>query len=395
VARCVLARYGAADIADAARPEHSASNEVWLAEQVVIRVSRAPDGSLRREAELATILPAEVGYPVVLEVGHNAHVEWMVTERLPGTNIEESWPDLDGTTRSNAIVDLWTRLLAVHQTDAGRARSIGSDSASTPFYALDESEASAMLAWLASEGAIEPDLRDVLADMLDQMFRAIPLVPLVLSHTDAGPHNAVWTGRDAIPLDFEFAAVAPADLDLESMLRTLACLQGPDVSDRLVSQAGGMLAAPGARSRLWGHGSFATCGDCAAGSATSGRMVTSSSGVLRAFATTFTPGGHGCTCAPMRTGPAGWHPVRQTRMAASSVASVLGHIVLHRDDVSRAMRVAHSWRAECRRPSAGCRAGNRPRTAGQHRSAESSPILLRAAGCRGWNGLPGWDLGGG
>jgi hypothetical protein len=177
VARCVLARYGA-DIADAARPEHSASNEVWLAEQVVIRVSRAHDGSLRREAELATILPAEVGYPVVLEVGHNAHVEWMVTERLPGTNIEESWPDLDGTTRSNAIVDLWTRLLAVHQTDAGRARSIGSDSASTPFYALDESEASAMLAWLASEGAIEPDLRDVLADMLDQMFRAIPLVPL-------------------------------------------------------------------------------------------------------------------------------------------------------------------------------------------------------------------------
>jgi aminoglycoside phosphotransferase len=252
VARCVLARYGA-DLADAARPEHSASNEVWLAEQVVIRVSRAPDGSLRREAELATILPAVVGYPVVHEVGHNAHVEWMVTERLPGTNLEESWPDLDGTTRSNAVVDLWTRLLAVHQTDARRARSIGSDSASTPFSALDESEASGRLAWLASEGAVEPDLRDVLADMLDQMIRAIPLVPLVLSHTDAGPHNAVWTGRAAIPLDFEFASVAPADLDLESMLRTLAILQGPEVSDKLVSQASGMLAAPGARSRLWGY----------------------------------------------------------------------------------------------------------------------------------------------
>jgi aminoglycoside phosphotransferase len=250
-ARQLLATYGVR-IEDATRPVHSQSNEVWLCERLVLRLSRAADGSLSREAALTAILPAAVGYPRVLGHGVGEGHEWIVTARLPGANLEESWPALDNAARGRAVEDLWERLRALHRTNVDQARALGCTP--TPFYALDETAARRQVDELADRDVIDRTVHGQLCGMLDAMFRALTGVPVVLTHTDAGPHNTVWDGERAVPIDFEFACVAPADLDLEHLLRTVfAQPEGPRAAQRVVNQAADLLRPPGARDRLWGY----------------------------------------------------------------------------------------------------------------------------------------------
>lgn len=249
-AREVLARFGV-DMEEAHRSGTSASNEVWLAERIVLRISQGPGSTLRREAALASILPADVGYPEVLGHGVDDGREWMVTSRLPGRNLEEAWPDLDAGGRVDAVTDLWRRLRAIHRTDVERARALGCTA--TPFYALAEADAARLMGWLTDQGMVDEVLGRRLREMLEEMFRAMRLVPPALAHTDAGPHNSVWSGSHAVPVDFEFACVAPADLDLENVLRCLSFQSGPDPSAQLADLAADLLSRPGARTRLWGY----------------------------------------------------------------------------------------------------------------------------------------------
>jgi thiamine kinase-like enzyme len=114
-------------------------------------------------------------------------------------------------------------------------------------------EARRLLDWLRQNGAIEPHLHEALGKILERMFRAIPDVPTVLSHTDAGTHNTVWDGTHAVPIDFEFAAMASADLDLEHVFRTLASQGEPNPASVLLEQASDLLARPGAQDRVWGY----------------------------------------------------------------------------------------------------------------------------------------------
>lgn len=247
-ARKVLASFGA-DLDRAVRPTTSASNEVWLSDGIVLRMGRGNDGSLRRESALASILPAEVGYPTVLGHGVEAGNEWMVTERLPGTNLAEAWPALDASTRRGAVADLWARLSTLRRVDVESARALGFTS--TPFYAMRSDSAAYLLDTLTGPGSpIGSSTATELAMILDRGFAAMDGAPVALVHTDAGPHNTVWSGTRAIPVDFEFACVAPADLELESLFRTLAMQPGPDVSDHLAELAHDLLALPGARDRL-------------------------------------------------------------------------------------------------------------------------------------------------
>lgn len=246
----LLATYGS-NPEQTSRPEHGWANEVWLGETAAVRIKRGVDGGLAREVSLAAMLPPDVGYPKVLGLGVAEGMEWMVTERLPGENLKGAWPKLDAATRVKAATDLWTRLAAAHRTDVAAARTIGCTA--TPFYAVHEGDARQLLGWLLQNGAIEPQLHGQLGDTLDRMFRAIPGVPFVLNHTDAGPHNTVWDGTNAVPIDFEAAAVAPADLDLECVLRTLAGAGEPNPAPALLEHAGDLLARPGAESRLWGY----------------------------------------------------------------------------------------------------------------------------------------------
>ena len=65
-------------------PASSVTNEVWLADDLVVRINRKVNGRLRREATLARFLPAELGYPPVVAYGGRPGSDWLIVRRLPG-----------------------------------------------------------------------------------------------------------------------------------------------------------------------------------------------------------------------------------------------------------------------------------------------------------------------
>jgi scyllo-inosamine 4-kinase len=227
----------------------SGSNEVWIAGQVVLRLGAAPGpGSLSFEARLASLLPPEVGYPRVLDAGLIEGHEYMVTSRLPGANLEAVWDQIPSAARVRALEDLWVRLEAVHRTPVDRVRAIGATS--TPFYALDAIAAAHQLERLRSEAALVSFPGRQLAEIIEVGFDAMQHNEVCLSHTDASPGNVVWSDPHAVLIDFEFACVAPVDLDLENLCFFL--LQDSDnaVRTRLRDLVSGPLRDRRSRDRL-------------------------------------------------------------------------------------------------------------------------------------------------
>ena len=225
------------------RLEHGESNDVWTADDIVVRVAKKPGSSdLLTEADTASRLDPAVGYPTVLGAGRYDGHEWMAMRRLAGQNLAAAWPTMPGAERRRAITDLWTRLSAVHRTDTRGLH----DLAASPFYRFDRDAA---VRHLHSLGVLDEDTAGTLQRILADGFDAITGQPVVLNHTDAGPGNTVWDGEHAIPIDFEFASLAPADLDIENLARSLAHLT-PDALDLLTPLVHDQVAAPGGALRL-------------------------------------------------------------------------------------------------------------------------------------------------
>lgn len=253
IAQRVLARFGSS-LAEAERSPDGQSNMVWLAPSVVLRMGpkqAGRDGSLLREAALAALLPGEAGYPAVLGSGLLDGWEWVVAERLPGDNLVTAWPSLDDASRCAALADLWARLAAIHRTDIVQARRLGCTT--TPFYALEPQRAARQLRVCREAGAVDTALAGAIERVLGSMYRALAGVPLALAHTDAGAANTVWDGRHAVPIDYEFACVAPVDLDVENMARSFAAEPDSPFSRQLAQLARAELARNRARERLLGY----------------------------------------------------------------------------------------------------------------------------------------------
>lgn len=191
------------------------SNEVWIGLDWVLRVGGA-DGSLLTEAKVVAHLPAAVGYPRLIGVGRAGGRCWMVTERLAGENLELVWPQLTAPVRICAIRDLWTRVSAVHATDLAQLPTLSA----TPLYGLAPATAHEQI--VVASPTIGHRAADRLSVIVAEGFDAFDQIDHALVHSDAGLGNAVWDGRAAVPVDFEFACVGPMDLDLERLARETA-----------------------------------------------------------------------------------------------------------------------------------------------------------------------------
>jgi Ser/Thr protein kinase RdoA (MazF antagonist) len=105
---------------------------------------------------------------------------------------------------------------------------------------------------------------------LEAFWAALPAGRRVLCHGDVGVGNAPWRdGRVVCLLDFEFAAVAPVELDAHSLLQGLDALdddlETPDpqpdptgagrrrLTEALAQAVRPALTAPGAPDRLRGY----------------------------------------------------------------------------------------------------------------------------------------------
>lgn len=223
-----------------------------MADEVVIRLSQRERSSLAREIALAPAIPAEVGYPEVVDHGTTEGYEWMASVRVPGRNLHEIWPELKPSTRIEALADLWSRLRVLHTTDVGAARTAGCTW--TRYYDLDFARAHNGLVAAVERGDLDPTTGDRLAKMLAEAFDMIPLVPVALAHTDASPGNTIWTPTgQAIPLDLESACVTPIDLELENLFRNLHFLSDRPTFSHLADLTSDLLSREGSGARLQGY----------------------------------------------------------------------------------------------------------------------------------------------
>lgn len=203
-------------------PVESVTNEVWSAGDVIIRVNRRIHSRLRREAELAPILPPAVRYPKLLASGEGSGADWVVLEKVPGIPLVRCWPGLTQEERRRAIDELAAAVQALHavkppvdQSDAEDPPQLLQPGALATEPLLAGLERARHLQYvdhgLLSEAA---GFVRALRGVLD------PFEAPTLIHGDLHFQNVLWDGEHVSALlDLEYARPAPADLDLDVFLR--------------------------------------------------------------------------------------------------------------------------------------------------------------------------------
>jgi scyllo-inosamine 4-kinase len=241
------------------------TNAVWLADELVLRLSTTKGNeSLLREARLAALLPSAVGYPTVLESGTTAGFAWSLATRRAGRSLGEAWAGLRWAERATALRGLWERAQAVHSVPVAEAAIVPRQAW---FNVTDAAEAQASLARLTTAGILTTPESCALLSALNRFWSVVPTAPCVLCHGDLTLGNALWhAGQVVSLLDFEFAVIAPVQLDLNHLVK---CAFDPRDSAHPLSAvefhgtqqlrqaveelAPPMLAQPGGRELLMGY----------------------------------------------------------------------------------------------------------------------------------------------
>jgi len=233
----------------------STRNEIWLTERHVVRVNRTVSQRLRREAALYPHLPDAPWAPRLVAAGR-AEQDYLVVERRPGRPLAHCWPDLDPAQRRAAVAQLATCLRAIHATPT----PAGLDPLPTPPQLVggpapldgtaprdgtvprdgtaqrdgtvqrDGTAQAAVGALLAGLDRLAADPNadaDVISLARDQVTAfAADLEPFDttrLIHGDLTFENVLWDGQAiSAVVDFEWCRGAPADLDLDVLLRCCA-----------------------------------------------------------------------------------------------------------------------------------------------------------------------------
>ena len=203
----------------------STRNEIWLTDRHVVRVNRTASQRLRREAALYPHLPDAPWAPRLVAAGR-ADQDYLVVERRPGRPLAHCWPDMDRPQRRSAVAQLAGCLQAIHATPAP------ADLPPLPAapQLLDGREQPAVGPLLAGLDRLAADPNadpGVIALARDQVTAfAADLEPFTadrLIHGDLTFENVLWDGTAlSAVVDFEWCRGAPADLDLDVLLRCCA-----------------------------------------------------------------------------------------------------------------------------------------------------------------------------
>lgn len=219
------------------------SNDVWLFGDHALRVCwRADRDRLLREAALLDALPAEVAHAPVVDAGEGEVGTWLLTARVPGRPLSEvvataSEPvarDLFGQhAQMLAALHAWTPPAGVRDVVARRSPLVGTDPMVTWAADLLPLPVPRLLLLLDLLEAVRFVRHDLVAAVRDRVQVLAPSDPLTgpseegpVTHGDAVLGNVlVHDGRISALLDFEWARIAPVDLELVSLVR--ATLPGP------------------------------------------------------------------------------------------------------------------------------------------------------------------------
>jgi aminoglycoside phosphotransferase len=206
---------------------NSVTNEVWLTPDVAIRVNRRPDHRLRREAELAPLLPPEVGYPEIVSYGEHSGFDFLIQRRRPGIVLSRGWPSMPVSERRSAVRQLTSMMRALHATRCPPELAAPEHTPQLLSSAPGTQCVAPLVAALERALRLDHVERDMVAALRAYVkANAHVLEPYstdTLIHGDLTFENVLWDGeRITALIDFEWARGAPPDLELDVLLRFCA-----------------------------------------------------------------------------------------------------------------------------------------------------------------------------
>src|SRR4051794_7071964 len=189
------------------------SNATWVGGGLAVRIANTSvvDG-MAAEVALVRALPREVGHPKILGVGTIEGHDWIVTEEVRGQNLHEAWPTMTPAERRRAIRQLWERVQVVHDATPSLRPLVGSHAGFIP---ATSDDATAAAARAGAAVGLSDVRRSRFRELVEGYYRAAPFVEQVVAHGDLALVNALWDDGDVVALlDFEFAMLGPAEVDL-------------------------------------------------------------------------------------------------------------------------------------------------------------------------------------
>jgi aminoglycoside phosphotransferase len=202
----------------------SVTNEVWLGEDIAVRVNRRNDKRLWREARLGSHIPNETGYPEIVSYGTGTGFDYLVSRRRPGVVLARCWPTMSVAQRRRAVADFCFMMRTLHATptpawlprvDCPQMLQWGSDPTLKLRAAVDE---------LAKLEYVQRHLISEIRLFVETARPSIePNDCETLIHGDLTFENFLWDGQHvSAMLDFEFCRPGAPDLDLDVLLRVAA-----------------------------------------------------------------------------------------------------------------------------------------------------------------------------
>ncbi len=216
-ARALFVMHGVTD--EPQRLSGGWTNCVFEAGELVLRCTTdIESGRLRRETRLVQSLPAEVGYPEIVDSGSSDGCDWMLCRRILGTNLEDAWEKLSWDERAEALEQLWMCAKHVHAINTDTVRMFVNENLwyiTTMENALKEAEV------LKESNIIKAEQYEAVKGYIYRFEAAVKQVKCVLVHGDLTPANAMWhDGKITALMDFECAAITPKEADLMMLLNT-------------------------------------------------------------------------------------------------------------------------------------------------------------------------------
>ncbi len=204
----------------------STSNEVFLADDHVVRLNRNRSGTNRllREAELCLALPRLRWTPDIVEYGRLEGTAFLIVGRKKGMTLARWWPDMRPKQRREAIGQLAACMRAIHSTRVPDGLDPISD---TPqLLGIGKSEALPLLRGIQQLRGVA-NVDSSVVDDAEGLVRSLAASagthpPTGLVHGDLSLENVLWDGSSiSAVLDFEWARAAPRELDLDVLCRFL------------------------------------------------------------------------------------------------------------------------------------------------------------------------------
>lgn len=222
---------------EAPRLLESYSNDTWLVGDVVLRICwRGHRGRLVREGSIGRSLPKGVPYPEVIAWGERDELTWLATRRVHGETLEVAWQRMSIAARRACTSQIAGILHDLHAWSPSRELSALISARPPEAFTTFDVIAGSDLNPLPAERALTLALgvaglanvdRGLIEEAAAQIAELREFDPFALdngtlAHSDLHLANIVCreTGIAAL-IDFEWARFAPADFDLDVLVRTV------------------------------------------------------------------------------------------------------------------------------------------------------------------------------